>query len=242
MKKTVNFVIINPLGNITALVKDSVSKNRRPAVANEIMGQFPRIEQVGFIVDNKLEMMGGELSINATLAFGYYLAQKLKRNSLKLKTSGLSDSVKFQKTKNNASSILLSIPGIKKSRVNGFDFVDLKGIAYFVIKKSFAKKDYLSAFKTIKKRFGQTIKQKAWGVIFYNKNSICPIVYVKDTNTIVEENACGSGSLAFYLIKGKEKITQSSGQIMQIKKRGNVFAIKGQVRIISDKQIALKNY
>lgn len=240
--KTINFIVINPLGNITALVKDSVSKNRRPVIANKIMNQFPKIEQVGFIKGNKLEMMGGELSINATLAFGYYLSQKLKRNSLKLKTSGISNVVKFQKTKNNDSRILINIPGVKKSKINGFDFVDLKGIAYFVIDKSFVKKDCLLFFKKIKKNFGQSIKQKAWGVVFYNKNRIHPIVYVKDTNSIVSENACGSGSLAFYLLKEVEKIIQPSGQMMQIKKRGSRFLIKSQVKIVSGKQITLKDY
>ena len=239
--KIINFIIINPLGNITALVKNAVSKNRRVAIANKIMNKFPKIEQAGFIQDNKLEMMGGELSINATLAFGYYLSQKSKSQTLKLKTSGVSSLVKFQKTEDNYSSVLIKIPNIKKSKIDGFDFVDLKGIAYFVIDESFAKKDYLSTFREIKRKFGKKIKQKAWGVVFYNKNSIRPIVYVKDTNSIVSENACGSGSLAFYLIKGKEKIIQPSGKIIRIKRRNSQFLIKGQVKIISEKQITLKD-
>ena len=72
----------------------------------------------------------------------------------------------------------------------------------------------------------------AIGVINYEKNNIKPLIYVKNTDSLVWENACGSGSLAYSLISGYSKIVQPSGQIIDIRKTGRFFTIKVQAKIV----------
>ena len=73
------YSIIDPTGNITALVEDEVAVADQPRVASRIMALHPRVEQVGFVrfgatavdgepVDGQLRMAGGEFCGNATMS------------------------------------------------------------------------------------------------------------------------------------------------------------------------------
>ena len=72
----IHFVIADPAGNITAIVKDGVADDDYRSVAAAIM-QDPqwKVEQVGFITEPKvggearLQMMGGEFCGNAARSF-----------------------------------------------------------------------------------------------------------------------------------------------------------------------------
>ena len=41
--------ILDPTGNITALVEESVLPEEQPAAAAELMARYPAVEQVGFV-------------------------------------------------------------------------------------------------------------------------------------------------------------------------------------------------
>ena len=73
------YSIIDPTGNITALVEDEVAVADQPRVASRIMALHPQVEQVGFVrfdpavvsgapVDGELRMAGGEFCGNATMS------------------------------------------------------------------------------------------------------------------------------------------------------------------------------
>lgn len=71
-----DFTILNPGGNITALVEGI--PDRRPLrkkINDEIMKVFPKVEQVGFLDRSikRLEMAGGEFCGNATRCAAYLL-------------------------------------------------------------------------------------------------------------------------------------------------------------------------
>ncbi len=63
-------------------------------------------------------------------------------------------------------------------------------------------------------------EEKAVGVIFYNEenNQIDPFVWVKDVDTIYNENACGSGSLAYGI---KVAVTNNNINDISVKQRNN---------------------
>ena len=74
--QVLDFVKINPAGNITILIDnfDIYDKNI-PKISEEIMKETNLYaEQVGFIGDNHLQMMGGEFCGNASRAFASLLA------------------------------------------------------------------------------------------------------------------------------------------------------------------------
>ncbi len=71
------YSILDPTGNITALVESRVETERQPSVAAELMRRHPEVEQVGFVVFSdslsdpvqvELRMAGGEFCGNATMS------------------------------------------------------------------------------------------------------------------------------------------------------------------------------
>lgn len=72
----VRYVILDPTGNITALVRDPVERDCQPEVARQVMNLHPEVEQVGFVsavagdrqAQAELRMAGGEFCGNATMS------------------------------------------------------------------------------------------------------------------------------------------------------------------------------
>lgn len=73
---SIRYSILDPTGNITALVESSVEVREQPEVAAAIMERHPEVEQVGFLslgeeegegVAASLRMAGGEFCGNASL-------------------------------------------------------------------------------------------------------------------------------------------------------------------------------
>lgn len=65
--------ILDPTGNITALVESVVPVERQPEVAAELMARHPEVEQVGFVRFGadalpEMRMAGGEFCGNATMS------------------------------------------------------------------------------------------------------------------------------------------------------------------------------
>ena len=74
--QVLDFIKINPAGNITILIDnfDIYDKNI-PKLSEEIMKETNLYaEQVGFIKDNHLQMMGGVFCGNASRSFASLLA------------------------------------------------------------------------------------------------------------------------------------------------------------------------
>ena len=72
------YSILDPTGNITALVESVVEVGQQPSVAASLMERHPEVEQVGFVtfpepnekrgVQARLRMAGGEFCGNATMS------------------------------------------------------------------------------------------------------------------------------------------------------------------------------
>ena len=72
------YSIMNPTGNITALVESSVDISRQPGTAAQIMRRHPEVEQVGFFQYPYLRMAGGEFCGNASMcAAALYLSGRI---------------------------------------------------------------------------------------------------------------------------------------------------------------------
>lgn len=75
-------------------------------------------------------------------------------------------------------------------------------------------------------------KLPAFGIIECRGNAITPHVYVVDTGSLVDESACGSGSIATSVVTGLEEIIQPSGETIKVKRSGDVFTVSAQVRLL----------
>ena len=75
----ITYSILDPTGNITALVESSISVQEQPAAAKQVMRRHPEVEQVGFVTFAdpglktgeplpELRMAGGEFCGNASMS------------------------------------------------------------------------------------------------------------------------------------------------------------------------------
>ena len=203
-----NVLRADPAGNITLFVLDPIERERRAALAAELMRRLPdmKIDQVGFAcpadadADGRMEMMGGEFCGNATRAYGMYIAQqKGGPSAVRLRVSGCDHVVTAQvDLKSGTARAEMPCPrSVKRVTVNGHEgmLVDLTGIAHFVVEGVKPSEGFFRAAESI---FSGIAGLDACGVIFLDaeKRSMTPLVKVIETDSLVWEGSCGSGSVA----------------------------------------------
>lgn len=232
---------INPGGNITAIVKSSYSQEEKIKLSKLIMEKDPTIEQVGFWVraknknnDGRLEMAGGEFCGNALRCLAILIKNSTGKTEIRLESSGQDDFIDAN-VRGKTSEIELSLNDFKCSENSCF----LTGIAYFITDKKILKNE---AKKLLVKNYNNF---PASGVIFYKKDknifSIKPIILVKDIGTLIEETACGSGTMALaYFMYSKYKIEkfqikQPSNSIFRVSIKNKKISLSGKVTNIEEK-------
>ncbi len=242
-----NVVIANPAGNITAFVIDEVHKNDYANIANKIMS-IPgyEIEQVGFIktptksdIKGRFEMMGGEFCANASRAFGFYLAQKgITDDEFYIEVSGIMEPVKaFVDVEKSTAGIELVVnKNISELEYNGkkYPVVHLDGIDHIL---AFEDSEDVDLVNELIAMANEKYNESATGVMFLDREKVTmvPYVYVADTDSLIKEGSCGSGTIASALYmciaEGKDgceyDIVQPSGSISaSIKVCDNSFIVR----------------
>ena len=202
-----NILRANPAGNITVFVLDPIEKAQRAAIAEQIMAiPFLKAEQVGYAcppedgVDGRMEMMGGEFCGNATRAYGMYIArQKGGASEVKLRVSGC-DHVVTAQGDLEAGTARAEMPcprSVQRITVNGHEgtLVDLTGIAHFVVEGAAPSEEFFHAGEPV---VSGIAGPDACGGSFLDAEThrMTPRVKVIDTNSLVWEGSCGSGSVA----------------------------------------------
>ncbi len=200
-------------GNSTLLVKGYKSSEKKEII-KKYLGS---VEQIGFVSYPKgvpkLSMMGDELCINGIIAF----ASTLPNKSGVLLTSGYQGLIPYKK-QCKYTTIQLDFP---YQQIN--NIILLNGIGFIFLKNNKQiSKNYLS-------KYCSKYNFPAFGAILYQKNKITPYVYVKQTNSLFRETACGSASIVLNILTGDKTIIQPTGEIIQISKFGNRFTIKAKV-------------
>lgn len=220
-----NFIKMNPTENMTIFILDPLPRDYYIDIAKKVM-DYNSIcaEQVGFLERTKndskaclrLQMMGGEFCGNATRALAAALVYRNhcgiefdgNISKLKLEVSG-SDKVIECEVKTSSddkvyqSSIMMPLHNSIKSydlefnnSVYSGQLVKFTGIMHYVI-KGVPLLDRESFFYAFKNSIA-TDDYDALGIMYLeeDKNFITPLVYVKETDSLVWERGCGSGSTA----------------------------------------------
>lgn len=211
-----------PGGNTTILItKPELSHSQHAAVAAKLMDSLHLYaEQVGYVNPHttppRIDMMGGEFCGNACRSFAAQLVLMgapyegvLNSSGVELpieyrverKSDGLHASIRMP-LKEHPQSIPSHIPAYAK----GAWIIHLQGISHLLLDIA----DHPLPEEAARKAYAHRIlsehhllEQAAAGCIWYthtsSETSIVPFVYVRDTNTLHAETACGSGSLALAL-------------------------------------------
>jgi hypothetical protein len=209
MKKS-KLVIAN--GNPTLLVWDLPI-----SLKNKLIKQnLGDVEQVGFVTRKtflpSLEMMGNELCINATIALAKLLGGKGS-----LYTSGVGTKIRYTNDK-DITSISLSLSFVVNKNI-----ILLPGIGFMYLTETIPTKKRL-------KELANRYNLPAFGAITFQNNVLQPYVYVKNTNSLFKESACGSGSIALNILKGVKNIVQPTGEIITVTRKKNYFTISAKVK------------
>lgn len=219
----IRYLIYNPAGNITALVKgDKFNKKQKRIINNAIMNENSEVEQVGFLSleKKKLSMAGGEFCGNATRCAALYYLNKDNEIEVEINDKILKAGI------DNKNKIWCEIP-VNECQIQKLDEkiykIKLSGIT--IIPREIQAENILNenlkseAVNIIKK---YEIDDNAIGIMFYQDNLMYPVVWVKAINTLFVENSCGSGTIGLSILKsflsnkdGDYTIKQPSGKILE---------------------------
>ena len=193
-KREYTVAVLDPAGNVTAIVCSDVPAAERAHVAAQIL-RLPElgIEQVAFLTaprsggEIRLEMMGGEFCGNALRCAGFYQALR----------NGAADGVQpvMADTAEGTASTVMPLP-LSVQSAGWADVqaarVTFAGITHFVI--DCAQPDEI----LVQRAIAAAPEASAVGAIFLDRacGSIKPVVFVRETASCVAENSCASGSVA----------------------------------------------
>ena len=205
-KREYTVAVLDPAGNVTAIVCSDVPAAERARVAAQIL-RLPElgIEQVAFLTaprsggEIRLEMMGGEFCGNALRCAGFYQALRTGAQGKSCVFAEISGADGVQPvmadTAEGTASTVMPLPlsvqpagwaDVQATRVT------FAGITHFVI-------DCAQPDETLVQRaIAAAPEASAVGAIFLDRahGSIKPVVFVRETASCVAENSCASGSVA----------------------------------------------
>ena len=209
--KATRYVTMDPTGNRTCLVLDPVPMGDRMNVTAALMD---RCEQVGYLMpsgetdrDIRLEMMGGEFCGNASMAAAAFLCgeEGLRPGQEAAVTLEVSGAVKpvhcriralaegaWEGTVEMPSIADLTAETILGERLIA---VRMEGMTHLIRRGAVLPQD---AAEQLLRRLTEVISAPAVGLLQWveAERRMIPLVYVRESDTMVWETACGSGSTA----------------------------------------------
>ena len=245
----VKYYVINPAGNITALVTTGINKALYRSVAANIMKTEPSVEQVGFIefCDGgvKLNMSGGEFCGNATMCAAALLCEMENKETAQIpvtvspytkpfcvsvsgRDGGFICECVFNKPE-TVKEFSFSAAGKKYT----FPLADFEGISHIIADNTLSE----AAARQVIKPIAAELKTSALGIMIYDsgKKSLLPLVYVTALDTLFRENSCASGSCALAAVLpqflSKTDINEPGGTICALRTKEGVY-LKTNVKII----------
>ena len=240
-----DYYIVDPTGNITALVLSKTDTKYYSDISSIIMSEHPNVEQVGFVDFScstpKLRMAGGEFCGNATISTAALFCElnNILSAEITVDVFGTPKPIQVEIIKNQDifnGKIFLPKPKRiynKSFMINEiiyeFPVVEYDGISHIIA-------DYGMDTDTggkILKKYCDLMNLQALGIMIYKEedNSLLPLVYVKECDTCVCENSCISGSCALTAFLSKKNnnvdivLNQPGGKI-------RVFACEDKPEIV----------
>lgn len=198
-------------GNPTLLAWDCSSAQKEILIKDSL----DSVDQIGFVSGKLLQMMGNELCINASLAFASTFGKKGFVNISPLKSP-----IKYINI-SQYSSVKLPLEYKKIENI-----VLLNGIGFkFESPKYLVKKSEL-------KNLANKYNLPAFGIILFEANRIIPFVYVVRTDSLKQESACGSGSIAASIFTGFKNIIQPTGKVIRVTTEKDFITVTSEVKEI----------
>ncbi len=215
-----NYIVADPTKNITVLVTDPVPRADYAAVAGELMRTVPDAEQVGFLVPPSrpgsrlgLCMMGGEFCGNASLSAAAWAARCAgiapgETFPVRMDVSGAAEPVECLLTACPPTQDFRPGDGCLTDSFRGrlrmplpetvetyqeMPVVCFEGIKHMILPADRFMKNEIEARI---RGAAQDLQTPALGMLLWNEEAsyMTPCVYVRDTDSVVWERGCASGT------------------------------------------------
>lgn len=237
----IEYRLVNPTGNITALVETQVLLEKQPKVASLLMQKEPTCEQVGFVSDGddtcdiRLRMAGGEFCGNATMSAAALFCKKIdlkdgEERKVLVKILGTSKPVSVIVTREKGLYFgTVEMPPALSVKYEMFSFenrryrypvVSFAGISHVIIE------DNMSVYMAERaiKLWCDQLKAAGLGFMLLDstKTQLRPLVYIPNADTLVWESSCASGTSAVGAFFCKER---GAAVQMSLKEPGGTLTI-----------------
>ncbi len=232
-----NYKVCDPSGNITILVTDEVPKEKRIAVADELLKVEPSGQQVGFVskgdssADLIINMAGDEFCGNATLSgASLFKQQNEDADIVRIKISGAKEIINVKVIKQQDEFVAIAkMPapdyyGYKTMSFNNKEYrtylVTIGSMLNLVMIDKLKEEDIKPAIK----QWYQELGCSALGLMDYDEDTkeLIPAVLSNNGEFFCYESSCASGTtaLAIYLAE-----STNSEIVKEIKEPGGVLKI-----------------
>lgn len=208
--------VADPAGNITIFVMDPAERKDYPKIAALLLEQKEfQAEQVGFIEKKedgtmRMQMMGGEFCGNASRSFGYFksMMDETHPRLVPVEVSGsariLTAEVDLQA---GTSRIDMPLPLGKRMLETPegavYPMIVFDGICHIIVEAAPQSAAFTEMLMELAKK---EVSCDAYGIMFLEGEKMTPVVYVKETDSLIWESSCGSGSMgAAVYLAGKEE-------------------------------------
>ena len=230
MDGALRYSILDPSGNITALVESPCAVPDQPAVAARIMGAHPEVEQVGFVrldgaeggVRAELRMAGGEFCGNASMSAAALYAIRTgcaaEEQTVVLRVSGADEPVEVKLAPSadggfdgevrmpralEIESVELSCGGL----AGVLPVIRFSGISHAVVCEDspfFTLLADRAAAERAVRAWCDELQADGLGLMFVQDTAsetiLTPLVYIPGSGTVFWEGSCASGSSAAALL------------------------------------------
>ena len=239
--KDIRYVLLNPTGNLTCLVLDPVAKWERKDVTAYLMN---RCEQVGYLMASekpgalaRLQMMGGEFCGNASMATAAFLARENglgegEETVITLEVSGMGNllpcSVRHVHDGWRGTIDMPLIRTVEEIRIDEEKLiaVTLPGMIHLIMEGTETERKRAEIL--IRKAAG-IIQAPAIGLLQWEEKTqtMIPLIYVRESGTLVWETACGSGSTA---IAGWKALQTGESKQMSVSQPGGILTVDVEMK------------
>ena len=231
-QKCYRYKIFYPSGNDTAIVYGTdFSPAEQKSINDAIMKNHPNVEQVGFVSVNSdtptFCMAGGGFCGNGLRAAVWHFLDR-NPSTLNISVPGVSNCIPGGIFDNG--NVWIEVPEPEKTTFtqlgNGLSLVEMTGVSHIIMSpmasSSFLLLDEEERCSVAKNILEQAnlIERVSCGVIFSKKTEngykIYPCVHDLGMDTMKQETACGTGSVAFAMALSLDQLRSVSLAIEQI--------------------------
>ena len=204
------YILADPSGNTTAFVLSPVPPHQYGPVARAVMERL-KAEQVAFLHDGRMDMMGGEFCGNASRSFALWQALHTKDGCALKPFSGETTetvtvsgaphalTVTLRGEENHLyAAIEMPLPRrvlpLEQSPLGRCTLVEYPGISHLLLENRDPQDADVANAKTL---LGElSAEGGCFGLLYLAGRQMRPLVYVRDTDTLVWESSCASGTCA----------------------------------------------